>query len=615
METHRLLSHRLHSIEEVNSFEEQLSVSSREGPSPVRQTPASILVVDPDLEESLYDEDNLLATKLPATVVTPTHEYHYEQYVEPQQYEHQQYEQHPPPQYEQEQLYQQPEEVMHRPRNNVNGRNPHAGAAAPQGLVAEEAGEMYEATPDREHLFDYDNEEEVVETEPEQELTWRLDPVVSLSDWTIRVFNKETRQPELYYVHKNVLAVGRRKSEYFVRYFLSHDNLNSNQTSSDIWLESVASDVMPNFLDYLYSTAGELEIDTDSAVGLRHLAQYFGNRVLHQKVMKFVTNDLTMDNVLVYYQNSVPLDDEKISELASTKCAENILSIDKTNELLMHVDPSFFRRIMAAPSIDSKEKQYHISLLLAEYCLLNKEHLDDQDFTRLTSDRGLPVVHYNAALTFMEMEADLVVSNEDNGVISTLQERCIRDLAENWPELSIMRQSEVFRVMRKLQSGVVADLLVKSLAKAKTMLDRGVAATTQREKGSQTKKGKGKVETANLKKEYEEKMAAMEKQHQDELDKLKKDFETNLLKLRDVALDKEKSITGLKEELERFERMPNQPGGRLMQSGSAQKPDTMPSMGEYETDGLVLSKPKGQGKFAVFFYKGVPNGDKEQKKQ
>jgi hypothetical protein len=160
-------------------------------------------------------------------------------------------------------------------------------------------------------LFNYDDEE-LVEEQEEPELTWRLDPSISLSDWIIKVFNKETRQPEPYYVHKNVLAVGPRKSEYFVRYFLSHENMNGRAQSTDVWLERVAAEVIPNFLDYIYSVDSSLEISTASAVGLRHVAQFFGNRVLHQKVMHFIKADLTMENVGVYYQDSVVVDDAKV---------------------------------------------------------------------------------------------------------------------------------------------------------------------------------------------------------------------------------------------------------------------------------------------------------------
>lgn len=461
----------------------------------------------------------------------------------------------------------------------------------------------------QQELFNYDDEVPVETDEQEQELSWRLDPIVSLSDWTIRVLNKETRQATSYYVHKNVLAVGPRKSEYFVRYFLSHDNLSSSQKSSDIWLERCAADCMPYFLDYIYSNDAKLEIHTGTAVGLRHLAQYFGNRVLHQKVMKFILGDLNMENVLVYYQHSVTVDDEKVTDITSQKCAENILDIDKKDELLLHIDPSFFRRIMGSSKIDSKEKQYHISLLLAEYCMLNKKHLDDQDFIRITADRYLPVVHHNAALTLMEMEADLVTNTEDSAYISSLQERCITDLTDHWREFSEMKQAEVLRVLRKVSSGVVADMFLKSLIKAKNAL----ADVEEKLEEEHDEKKKQEIleeellamdpeQAATTKKDYEKKMKALELRHKKELDKLKSEYEKNLLKIRDVALEKEATIVGLKQDMERFKRLPNEPGGRLMQSGDQQQPDQMPTNGNYTPDGLVLSKPKGGGKYAVFFY-------------
>lgn len=232
---------------------------------------------------------------------------------------------------------------------------------------------------------------------------------------------------------------------------------------------------------------------------------------------------------------------------------------------------------------------------MAEYCLLNKQHLDDQDFIRLTSDHYLPVIHFDAAIILLDCEADLVVSNEDNGVISSVQERCIQDLSMNWEELSKMKQAEVLRVLRKLPSGVVADMLVKALTQARTKLG-GAESTMQ--------SSKAKLEAANLKKEYESKMAAMERLHQQALDNMKGEFEKNLLKLRDLALEKEQTIVELKGEMNRFERMPNQPGGRLMQSGSAQQPESMPKYGEHTAEGLVLTRPKGGGKFAIFYYDG-----------
>ena len=167
------------------------------------------------------------------------------------------------------------------------------------------------------------------------------------------------------------------------------------------------------------------------------------------------------------------------------------------------------------------------------------------------------------------------------------------------------------RVLRKLTSGVVGDLLVKTLTKAKSSLKAAGGGDAETEEGeekteegepSQMKSSKAKLEKLHATKEYEAKLAEMQSKHKRELDKLKGEYEKNLLKLRDVALDKEKTIKALKDEMGKFERMPNSPGGRLMQSGDQQKPDVMPSKGDYTEEGLVLSRPKGAGKFAVFFY-------------
>ena len=447
-------------------------------------------------------------------------------------------------------------------------------------------------------LFNYDDEA-VEESEPEVELSWRLDPAVSLSDWTINVFNTETRTPQSYFVHKNSLAVGPRKSEFFVRYFLSHDNVQASKTSTDVWLERVAADCMPQYLDYIYSTKGEVELSTETSVGLRYLAQYFGNRKLHAKVIKFIRQDISMDNVLVYYQHALTVDDEKVTEITAQKISENIMQVDPKNELLLHIDPSFLRRVMGSKHINTEEKQYHISILLAEYCQINKKHLDDQDFIRLTSDKFLPLVHYNAALVLLEMEADLVVSNEEEGTVSSLQQRCIKDLSDHWQEFSEFKHSEVIRVMNKLSSGVVGDMLMKTIAKAKTELEEGGVIE---KKPSQMETGKAKVAEFHEKKVQVEKNAELEAKHQKQLATLKAEFEKSLLKLRDVALEKDKIIANLKKEMAKFERMPNEPGGRLMQSGEQQQPDAMPPRGEYSTEGLVLCKPKGAGKFPVFFY-------------
>ena len=406
-----------------------------------------------------------------------------------------------------------------------------AGADNMQSDMDMEAQNDGEVPGESEPQFNYDDDFDKGELSPseteEEVLTWRTDPARSLSDWTILVSNRETRETTPYHVHRNVLAVGPKKSEYFVRFFLSHDRLHKEGKSTEIWFDSVAADAMPQLLDYMYAPDGTLDISTECAVGLRHLAQFFGMRGLHKKVMAYITLDLTMYNIKTYYQHTVRVDDTKVSELASAHCAEHVMEIGLDDPLLEVIDPSFLRRILLSSAIDSEEKQLYTSQLLAEYCRQHKKVLDDQDFIRLTDENCLSRVHYSAALTLMEMESDLVIidQHEEDQIaeFTSLQNRCLADLTEHWEELSQMQPIELTRICRKLPSVVVTEIMVRSLGVAKKQLDSGRGGG-----------GSSGMDSS----EYEARLEDLKEEHQETLDRVKKEFETNLIKMKEAVVEK-----------------------------------------------------------------------------
>ena len=397
---------------------------------------------------------------------------------------------------------------------------------------------------------DFDKHGELTGEEPEEEaLTWRSDPSRSLSDWTILVSNRETQETHPYHVHRNVLAVGPRKSEYFVRFFLSHDRMSKSSKSTEIWFSTVAANTMPQLLDYMYSSDGKLDISTECAVGLRHLAQFFGMRALHKKVMNYITSDLTMDNVLTYYQHTVAVDDAKVSEIASAHCAKHVMDIGLDDPLLGVVDALFIRQILTLSNqVDSVEQQLHTSQLLAEYCRQHRKTLDDQDFIRLTDERCLRRVHYSAALTLMEMEADLVLLDQhDVDVIeetTSLQNRCLADLTKHWEQLGQMQPAELTRICRKLPSAVVTEIMVRSLGQAKEQLGSSASSSSssgqqqQKQQQQQGSDGDSDSNDSDVRSEYEAKLANLKRQHQVTLEKIKREFEANLMKMKEAVIEK-----------------------------------------------------------------------------
>lgn len=468
--------------------------------------------------------------------------------------------------------------------------------------------------------FNYDADFDGIHSETEADyLSWRMDPEISLSDWNLLIFNNETRQTEKYHVHKNVLAVGPKQSEYFVRLFQANERLDFEGGTTEIHMQNVAAKAIPQWLDYVYSLDDSLVIDTPSATGLRYLAQFFGTRVMHKKAMLFITRDLSMDNILTYYKDTVALADDKVSEIAARHCSEHILEITEQSELLTTVDPFFFRRLMAGPGIDSEEKQYHVSRLLGQYCSLNTNVLDEQSFQRLTEEEYLPLVDHRVALGLLEFEADFVLVNldeEELQSVTSLQRRCIRDLAIHWQSLGDDSVRErVLGVSRKLPSVVVGELLVESLGEAKKGTNGALRSTPSVpvkttsfapdiSKSTPTKFdpiSANKVK--DLKKENDTKIAGLKKEHQKAVEKMQREFEAKLIKLRDICVEKDKHISNYWDELKRFERLPNQPDGKIIPSGIGAKPSKMPSIGNQAQDGyLLVSKGKGGGKHPVFFY-------------
>jgi hypothetical protein len=433
-------------------------------------------------------------------------------------------------------------------------------------------------------IFDYDDEVSMLEAakdeEEEDELTWRLDPEVSLSDWTVILTNKVTKEVKPYYLHKNILAVGPRKCDYFVGVFRKTNRtqeISSNKT--EMSLDGPPFDCFPQFLDFVYST-GAIEVTTETATSMRHLAKCFGLKLMFKQATEFLLKDISLSNIITYYKHSVILQDEKITAMVARHLARNIMQVETTGELVKTVDPVFFVRVLSAPEIDLKIKQIHVSLLVAEYCKIHKERMDATLFLKLVDEKVLPVVDHSVALFMLEMEADLVVVKVSS--ITSLQKRCIKDLSYHWKEFSEAERELVGRVCKKLPSGVVTELLMKSLSQAKrkvenepkmslkNLADNLISKSKKDSDSSSVGSSSGEIskkqETQRLhqkRKEYDAKVADLKREHQEEMAHLKKEYETNLLKLRDLCLDKDKQIANYWQELQRHVRLPNAPEGKF----------------------------------------------------
>lgn len=259
---------------------------------------------------------------------------------------------------------------------------------------------------------DSDDEEESDEDDDlsegaRSELAWRLAKEESYSDWTIEVSIEGRRggrgSKKEYHVHRERLATGVRKCEYFAALFASAQFKESEERMSRIKLPKDAADAFPAFLDYLYLPLYHAEevVDADNMRALRYLANYFLTHKLNEAVNDFIEHDMRKDMAkLEAYLDEFGSDDSEDAKViigaGALICAEKIYKIAADSSLLLGMSPAFvlqvFTLLRAKSDLDEKLDvvQAHICKLGVAYIRKHKGFLDEAYFSALTRLLHLP---------------------------------------------------------------------------------------------------------------------------------------------------------------------------------------------------------------------------------
>ena len=262
---------------------------------------------------------------------------------------------------------------------------------------------------------------------PAAPLSWRDDPDLSLSDWTITVKEDRTGVCVDYNVHKALIATGTRKSEYYVRLFTGSGaaGLAENSSrSSTLELQKSAAEAFPDFLDFVYT--GTLKIGTGTAVALLHLASYLLNRALYDEVITYMQTALKGKNAKTiaphFLQEAHNYALEKPGNACTQVCANAFLEAEPG--YCLELEPSLYLRVVQAiPRSRSHNDCESLSRHLANYCQVYSESINQELFAQLTSN--MPVVAPDAALPLLGLALD---RNADN----QLKQACTDAAGEKW---------------------------------------------------------------------------------------------------------------------------------------------------------------------------------------
>jgi hypothetical protein len=156
---------------------------------------------------------------------------------------------------------------------------------------------------------------------PKRKLTWTRDTEGNFSDWSLEIVSREESDKDnlvSYHLHKSVVGLGHRSSQYFLEEF---ENYRSplDKNVSTIELTRQAANLVPVMLDYIYGFNGEpLNVSTETAATLRHLADQFGVDTMFHEVNAFIQTDMNMTNVGIYEKYGELYKDEQLLEATKT---------------------------------------------------------------------------------------------------------------------------------------------------------------------------------------------------------------------------------------------------------------------------------------------------------
>ena len=205
----------------------------------------------------------------------------------------------------------------------------------------------------------------------------------SFSDWKIRIkiqnkvdeySSDNSCVDRTYNVHRNILAIGERRSGYFAN--LLHYGIDDGNSCSDIELSSRAATYFPDLLDFLYSSTAFV-ITTRNAIALLFLSQAFQVVSLETKVETFLHEDIKLSNFGYYMSDALYFSDETIAVKVIDTCEkEAMLLLNSPNIPLSSI-------ILNVPILSSvlkvEEKWKDIWLFLTQ----EKRSLHEQIFTKL----------------------------------------------------------------------------------------------------------------------------------------------------------------------------------------------------------------------------------------
>lgn len=287
-------------------------------------------------------------------------------------------------------------------------------------------------------------------------LSWRMDPEKSYSDMDIRVKYLNHEGSQVYHVHKHIVAVGPKSSKFLAQHLNSSEITAGEKICIVIELDYEGSSVVPQVLDSMYPRDIELEISSENSVALHYVSRAFGISTLSKNIMKFIDQDIALENIVDYIIDGGYYRDHMTIATAGRLCAQKIMSIDIESQLLTELEPDFFEKVVSCDAIEQRAKS-HVNVLIAKYLLVRILRADVIE--KLFNSIHVDQIDKHSALNLLKIGIKL---KEYEGIetFEMIKKKCIDVITKNWTELTAdnHRREDLFSILPSFTSDLVTSM-------------------------------------------------------------------------------------------------------------------------------------------------------------
>ena len=257
-------------------------------------------------------------------------------------------------------------------------------------------------------------EEELGDDYEDAPLTWRGSPSDTFSDCTLVLANKEKDGAKTtYHVHRAVLGASDRRCLFFKK------ASQKNQSNIEIHLDyKAAQDVFPAMLDFVYF--GDLNIHTENAEALRHLAEFFQCRPLRLAVNNFIEADFSVATSIHYVRETYQFNDTPLLTVSIRESAKLFEFIDL--DAFVTLEPDLFAAIVADKGFVCADSD-KLSKAILHYFYKNPKSLSSKLLVQLTQE--IPSIRPTEARALLELVNKLDPPGEDDECWHELTPLCI----------------------------------------------------------------------------------------------------------------------------------------------------------------------------------------------